>query len=154
MSTTTTDRIEKQVLLKATRARVWRALTDSAEFGAWFQCVFTEPFRPGVTLRGRMTYPGYEHHVIEVTVEAMEPERRFAYRWHPHAVDPAVEYASEPTTLVEFLLEDAPGGILLRVVESGFDGIPVARRAKALKGNERGWEAQMAAIERYLRSQG
>jgi len=154
MSTTTTDRIEKQVMLQATRARVWRAITDSAEFGAWFKCVFTEPFRPGATLRGRITHPGYEHVVMEVTIEAMEPERRFAYRWHPNAVDPAADYSGEPTTLVEFLLEDAPGGTLLRVVESGFDRIPVERRAQALRSNERGWEGQMAAIERYLRPQG
>ncbi len=154
MSTTTTDRIEKQVLLQAPRARVWRAISDSKEFGAWFKCVFTEPFRLGATLRGRITHPGYEHVVIEITVEAMEPERRFAYRWHPDAVDPAVDYSSEPTTLVEFTLEDVKGGTLLRVVESGFDAVPVARRAKALKGNERGWEGQMAAVERYLRSQG
>ncbi len=154
MSTTTTDRIEKQILLQAPRARVWRAISDSHEFGAWFQCVFTEPFRPGATLRGRLTYPGYEHHTLEVTIEAMEPERRFAYRWHPHAVDPAVDFSGEPTTLVEFTLEDAPGGTLLRVVESGFDRLPIERRASALKGNERGWEGQMTAIERYLRQQG
>ncbi len=154
MSTTTTDRIEKQVLLQATRARVWRALTDSAEFGTWFQCVFTEPFRPGATLRGRLTYPGYEHHTLDVTIEAIEPERRFAFRWHPHAVDPAVDFSGEPTTLVEFLLEDAPGGVLLRVVESGFDSLPIERRASALKSNERGWEGQMEAIARYLRQQG
>ena len=152
MSTTTTDRIEKQVMLQATRARVWRAITDSAEFGAWFKCVFTEPFRPGATLRGRITHPGYEHVVMEVTIEAMEPERRFAYRWHPNAVDPAADYSGEPTTLVEFHLEEVAGGTQLTVIESGFDRIPLARRAKAFRDNEAGWAGQVKNIERYVSS--
>ncbi len=151
MTTTTTDRIEKQILLRAPRARVWRALTDSKEFGTWFQAVFTEPFRPGAKLRGRITYPGYEHLLFDFVIEKMEPERLFSYRWHPNAVDPNVDYSKEPMTRVEFTLEEVEGGTLLRLVESGFDRIPVARRADALKGNARGWAEQMTAIEKYLR---
>jgi len=151
MTTTTTDRIEKQILLQAPQARVWRALTDSKEFGTWFQASFTEPFRPGATLKGRITYPGYEHLVFDFVIEKMEPERLFSYRWHPHAVDPSMDYSKEPMTLVEFTLESVEGGTLLRIVESGFDGIPIARRAEALKGNDGGWTAQVKAIESYLR---
>jgi len=151
MGTQTTDRIEKQILLKAPRARVWRALTDSQEFGAWFQCRFTEPFRKGATVRAQITYPGYEHLVGDFKIEEIEPERRFAYRWHPNAVDSNRDYANEPMTLVEFTLEDAPGGTLLKLVESGFDGLPLDRRADALKGNDQGWTAQMTAIEKYLK---
>ena len=151
MSTTTTDRIEKEILLHAPRKRVWRALTDSKEFGAWFQAVFTEPFRPGARLKGRVTYPGYEHLVFDVVIEKMEPERLFSFRWHPNPVDPKQDYSKEPMTLVVFTLEEVEGGTLLRVMESGFDGIPIARRAEALKANEGGWAEQMSAIERYLR---
>jgi uncharacterized protein YndB with AHSA1/START domain len=151
MATTTTDRIEKKILLRAPRTRVWHALTDSKEFGAWFQCAFTEPFRPGATLKGRITYPGKEHLVMEIVIETMEPERLFSYRWHPNAVDPKADYSKEPMTLVEFTLEEAEGGTLLKLVETGFDGIPIARRAEALRKNEGGWAAQMKAIESYLR---
>jgi uncharacterized protein YndB with AHSA1/START domain len=151
MSTTTTDRIEKEILLKAPRSRVWRAITDSKEFGAWFQVRFTEPFRPGARLKGQITYPGYEHLVAEVVIEKMEPERLFSLRWHPNAVDPKADYSKEPMTLVEFTLEEAEGGTRLRLVESGFDGIPISRRAEALKANEGGWAIQMTAIESYLR---
>src|SRR2546422_7558893 len=100
MSTTTTDRIEKHILLHAPRARVWRAVTDSKEFGAWFQAAFTEPFRPGSRLKGRITYPGYEHLVMDFVIEKMEPERLFSYRWHPNAVDPKMDYSKEPMKLV------------------------------------------------------
>jgi|ERR1700704_7157726 uncharacterized protein YndB with AHSA1/START domain len=151
MSTTATDRIEKRILLRAPRSRVWRALTDSKEFGAWFRTAFTEPFRPGARAKGRITYPGYEHLEAEILIVRMEPERLFSFQWHPNAVDPAKDYSNESMTLVEFTLEDAEGGTLLTVVESGFDGIPIARRAAALKGNDQGWSEQLTAIEEYLR---
>jgi uncharacterized protein YndB with AHSA1/START domain len=151
MTTTTTDRIEKKILLRAPRSRVWRALTDSKEFGAWFQAVFTDPFRPSAKALGRITHPGYEHLTMEIEIEKMEPERLFSFRWHPYAVDSNVDYSKEPTTLVELTLEEVEGGTLLRVAESGFDRIPIARRAEALKMNEGGWAQQMANIESYIR---
>ncbi len=101
-------------------------------------------------MAGQVLVKGYEHAVFDITVERMEPERLFSWRWHPHAIDPAVDYSSEPTTLVVFELSDVDGGTLLRVVESGFDGIPVSRRATAYRGNEGGWTQQMANIARYL----
>ena len=151
MTTTTTDRIEKEIVLRAPRSRVWRAITDSKEYGTWFQAVLTEPFRPGARLKGRVTYPGCEHVQFDIVVEKMEPERLFSYRWHPNAVDPKADYSKEPMTLVEFTLEDVEGGTRLKLVESGFDAIPIARRAEALKSNDGGWSAQMTAIETYLR---
>jgi len=151
MATTTTDRIEKEILLRAPRGRVWRALTDSQEFGTWFLAVFQGPFRAGEWVHGRITYPGYEHMEFELLVEALEPERRFSFRWHPNAVEPGVDYTKEPTTLVTFTLEEVEEGTLLRLVESGFDSIPLPRRADAVKSNESGWTEQMKNIESYLR---
>src|SRR5262245_25356960 len=113
------DRIEKKILLRAPRARVWRALTDAAEFGAWFRVKLEGAFEAGQRVRGRVTYPGYEHLTFEVEVERMERERLFSFRWHPAAVDAAKDYSKEPTTLVEFRLEEAPEGTALSVVESG-----------------------------------
>src|SRR5258708_35634151 len=95
MNATTTDRIEKQILLRAPRSRVWRALTDSREFGTWFRTAFTEPFRPGARVKGRITYPGYEHLEAEILVVSMEPERMFSFRWHPNAVEPHRDDSNE-----------------------------------------------------------
>jgi len=150
MDTSTTDRIEKKIQLRQPRSKVWRALTDSQEFGSWFGAVFTEPFKPGATLRGKVTHEGYEHMTMDITIERMEPERVFSWRWHPGACEPGESFSDEPTTLVVFELQEVPGGTLLTVVETGFDRIPVARRAKAFRENEEGWAAQMAAIERHL----
>ena len=35
-STSDTDRIERSVVVKALRDRVWRAISNAEEFGAWF----------------------------------------------------------------------------------------------------------------------
>ena len=145
-----TDRIEKKILLRAPRARVWRALTDAEEFGAWFRVKLEGAFIEGATVRGRITYPGYEHVAMEMQVERIEPERLFSYRWHPYAIDPSVDYSKEPTTLVEFVLEDVPDGTRLTIVESGFDRIPADRRDTAFRMNEGGWDQQIKNIERYV----
>jgi uncharacterized protein YndB with AHSA1/START domain len=150
MSTVVTDRIEKRVVLRAPRSRVWRALTDAGEFGSWFGVTLQAPFTEGATVRGQITHPGYQHLTMELIVERLEPERYFAYRWHPYAIDPKIDYSQEPATLVEFRLEDAGEGTTLTIVESGFDRIPLARRAEAFKMNEGGWTQQVRNIERHV----
>lgn len=150
MSTTSTDRIEKQIDLKAPVSRVWRALTDYREFNAWFGVTFDTPFVVGQTTRGRNTHPGHEHMTVEVVVRKMETERLFAYTWHPYAVDPKADYSQEPPTLVEFLLEEIPSGTRLRVRESGFDSIPASRRPEAFRRHEAGWAGQMQNIANHV----
>lgn len=145
-----TDRIEKTIVLNAPRSRVWRALSDHREFGAWFGVELEGPFEPGATVSGRIKVAGYEHLTMDVVVESVEPERLFSYRWHPYAVDPDFDYSSEPMTLVEFHLEDADGGTRLTVVESGFDSIPESRRAEAYRMNEGGWSQQIRNIEKHV----
>ena len=153
MDSTTSDRIEKQVRLPHPRSMVWRALTDSQEFGAWFGAVFTEPFAAGARVKGRITIKGYEHMTMDLTIERMEPERVFSWRWHPGGAKPGESFEHEPRTLVVFELEEVPEGTLLKVVETGFDQIPLARRATAFKDNEGGWTGQMKAIESWLARQ-
>jgi uncharacterized protein YndB with AHSA1/START domain len=150
MSMTDTDRIEKKVILQASRSRVWRAIATAEEFGAWFGVKLDGALAEGATVRGKITSPGYEHLTFEMLVERLEPERYFAYRWHPYAVDPGVDYSTEPTTLVEFRLDESNSGTVLTIVESGFDRIPVERRAEAFRMNDGGWTEQMKNIERYV----
>ena len=151
MNSGNSDRIERQILLEAPRGKVWRALVDAESFGDWFGVNFKgQRFVAGETARGHITYPGYEHLVCEMQVERIEPEHLFAYRWHPYAVDPSADYSQEPTTLVEFALEEHADGILLRLVESGFDRVPLARRAEAYRMNSGGWDEQMRNIQNYL----
>ena len=152
MTASSTDRIEKQIDLQATPARVWRALSDYREFSQWFRIDLESPLVPGATTRGRITHPGYEHVVMDLVVKAMEPERYFAYAWHPNALEKGVDYSTEQPTLVEFRLEPIPTGTRLTIVESGFDALPPERRETAFRGNSRGWDGQMKNIAAHVGS--
>lgn len=145
-----TDRIEKIVHLQAPVARVWRALTDHTQFGEWFGVVLASPFTPGAAVNGTLTNPKYAHLTFTFWVESLEPQRFFAFRWHPYAIEEGIDYASEPTTLVTFTLEAEGTGTCLTIVESGFDAIPASRRDKAFTMNERGWTAQAENIRKYV----
>ena len=149
-TTTSTDRIEKQITLDAPRSRVWRALTEVQQFNTWFGVSLVTPFAPGAEVSGQIKIRGYEHMTMTIWIETMEPDRFFSFRWHPYAIEPGVDYSAEPTTLVSFTLEDAGAGTRLTIVESGFDAIPESRRAKAFTMNSNGWNGQAANIRKFL----
>lgn len=145
------DRIETRVELPCVVSRVWRAVTDSAEFGAWFGVRFDSPFQPGQESTGQLVTPGMEHLTWRAVIQDIEPEQYFAYTWHPYAVDPARDYSEEVPTLVEFHFAPAPsGGTLLSLAESGFQDLPDARRAEAYAMHQQGWSQQMKNIQAYL----
>ena len=152
MSVVSLDRIEKRILIRAPRSRVWRALTDTKEFGSWFGVELTGQFVSGQRLKGKVTHKGYEHLTWDVMVVTVEPERMLSWRWHPNAIDASKDYASELTTLVVFELEDAEAGTILTLVESGFEGVPAERREEAFRGNDGGWAVQMESVKRHVES--
>ncbi|MGI9167269.1 MAG: SRPBCC family protein [Pyrinomonadaceae bacterium] len=146
-----TDRIEREILLKAPRSQVWRALSNAEHFGDWFGVALKgKSFAAGKRVQAQITHPGYEHVVWDVLIERMEPERLLSWRWHPAAVEPSVDYSKEPTTLVVFELKEVEGGTLLSVVESGFDSVPASRRLDAFRMNSGGWDEQMQNIEKHV----
>jgi uncharacterized protein YndB with AHSA1/START domain len=144
------SRIERKILLRAPRERVWKALTDVAEFSKWFGVETTGTFAPGARVEMTSTNADCKGVLCYMTIERMDAPHTFSWRWHPGMPDPAVDYSKEPTTLVVFQLAEAPGGTELTVVESGFDRISLARRARVFADNEKGWEFQMASIGRFL----
>lgn len=148
---TSTDRIERKVMINAPRSRVWRAVADAGEFGDWFGVSFKgKKFVAGKYTQGKITYPGYEHLTMDVLIEKIQPEQLLSWRWHPAAIDPKVDYSDEPTTLVVFELQEVQGGTLLSVVESGLDKIPLARRADVFRMNSSGWDEQMENIKKHV----
>jgi uncharacterized protein YndB with AHSA1/START domain len=156
-----TNQIRKEVVLKASRERVWRAISEAKQFGSWFGATIDGPFVAGKEAAGRIAptkadpevarlqepYAGFPWRIV---VERIEPMTLFSFRWHPHAVDPNHDYSNEPMTLVTFELAEVAGGILLTITETGFDQIPLARRAQAIESNSRGWTHQTKLIEKYL----
>lgn len=144
------NKIEKHIEIAAPVSRVWRALTDSRQFGEWFLVRMDGPFVAGQPVAGQITYPEYEHLRMEIVVKAIEPEKLFSFTWHPYAVDPKVDYSQEESTLIEFRLQPTAGGTWLTVTETGFDNIPAARRAEAFLRNDSGWAQQMKNIQVYV----
>lgn len=155
-----TDQIRKQIVLRAPRERVWEAITDAAKFGTWFGVEFDEGFVAGQRVRGRVVptqvdaevaksqepYTGLEFVVVVERIDAMD---HFSFRWHPgSSTEPG--RTDDEMTLVTFELADAEAGILLTITESGFDRVPLERRAKAFADNDGGWAAQTKLIEKYL----
>lgn len=156
-----TDKIVKTIVLKSSRERVWHAISDSAAFGSWFGVAFDGPFEVGSAMTGRIVPTTVDPEVaalqephkgmrFQIWVERIEPMDHFAFRWHPFAIDPKIDYSKEPTTLVTFNLSDGEVGTLLTITESGFDSIPIGRRAQAFEANDGGWAHQLKLIEKYL----
>jgi uncharacterized protein YndB with AHSA1/START domain len=147
-----TDRIERSVVVNASRERVWRAISNAEEFGTWFGVNLKgQSFSSGQLVRGPITIKGYEHIIWEVKIERIEPPNVLSFRWHPYAIDPKGNYEKEERTLVTFTLTDAPDkATLLTVVESGFEKIPAERRLEAFRMNSQGWTAQMDNIARHV----
>jgi len=148
--TSATDGIVKTTVLRAPRSRVWRALTDPAEFGGWFGVELKEPFLPGARVRGPVTSRGYEHLTMDITIDRVDPEQLFSWRWQPGG-DPNID-PSEPQTLVVFELEEVPEGTRLTVTETGFDRISPSRRSQAYRENDAGWTGQLENLRKHLAS--
>lgn len=166
-----TDRIERRVVLRAPVSRVWRAVADAEQFGRWFGVALEGAFAEGCAIRGtfggtfdeaaimkrqeqlgvtpsRVRHPG--ENAVFGTVERIEPERYFSFRWIPYGIDAEADLANEPTTLVELRLEAVPEGTELTIVESGFDKVPPHRRMRAFRMNQGGWAAQAKNIEAFI----
>lgn len=144
------DRIEKVVELAAPVARVWQAITDHEEFGAWFRVRLDGPFEVGATTTGTMTHPGCEHLRWVSVTETMDHERLFAFSWPPRAVDPDTEYDSEAKVLVEFRLEPTERGTRLTITETGFLQFPASKRLDILRSNSEGWDLQAGNVAAHV----
>jgi uncharacterized protein YndB with AHSA1/START domain len=159
--TSTTDRIEKQVLLRAPQERVWRAISEAEEFGNWFGMEFDDEFAPGTEVRGRCVMTKVDPDVARAQepfvgqsqtfcIDRIEPIHTFSYRWHPFAISPEVDYSSEPLTLVTFTLASAEGGTLLTIVETGLGAIPIARRTDAFGAEDACWDATRELVGKHI----
>jgi uncharacterized protein YndB with AHSA1/START domain len=165
------DRIEKQVTLRAPVSRVWRAIAVARAFGQWFGFELEGEFAPGKRMTGVFKGTLSEDAILAFqkskglppsrvkvpagstmfcTVERVEPERYFSFRWVPYGIDAEADPDNEPTTLVEFRLDEVPEGTRLTIVESGFDRVPAHRRQRAFLMNEGGWSSQASNIKRYV----
>jgi uncharacterized protein YndB with AHSA1/START domain len=130
--------IERQIELRASPERVWRALTEPEEIRGWFGQSAELDLRPGGS--GRIDWD--EHGSFFIRVEAVEPTTYLAWRW---AREPGVPVEDGPSTLVEFRLDPRPdGGTLLALRESGFE------RASDRETNVEGWTSELNELVTFL----
>lgn len=144
------DQIVKVVDINAPVSRVWQALTDYQQFGEWFRVKLNEPFAPGSRSTGVTTYPGYEGHQWFATIETMEYESVFSFRWNHDNIEPGLSPEQQPTTRVEFKLEKSETGTRLTITESGFESLPESKRGAIMRGNTEGWNIQANNIADYV----
>jgi uncharacterized protein YndB with AHSA1/START domain len=156
----TKDRIYETITLRAARGRVWRAISEHREFGAWFGATFEQRFSPGATVTGILTPPPAGSEVatsgrardrmpVELTVEELEPDHRVAFRWRPRALGQTAAGAREPATRVELQLENDPEGVVLTVTES-FEALPRAGRASVTALHQTGWTERIELLRQHV----
>jgi uncharacterized protein YndB with AHSA1/START domain len=144
-----TSRIDRTIDVNAPPDRVWRALTTAADLAEWFHVRIEGDIAQGAEAWMTSTSKGYEGQRFLVRFIEMTAPHRFAWQWHPGAVDPAVDYSREPWTTVTFTLEPSGRGTRLSVSETGFDQIALARRAKVYADNNGGWTEVIVWIQKY-----
>jgi uncharacterized protein YndB with AHSA1/START domain len=149
MTASALSKVERTSLVRAPRSRVWQALTNLKEFSKWFGVEAEGEFAPGARMRMTSTHESHKGVEFFVDVIRMEAPENFSWRWHPGSKQPGEDNSSEPMTLVEFRLTEVEGGTLVTVVESGFDKLSLARRARVFEENDKGWEFQLASLTRY-----
>ena len=140
----TLAQIEKELLIEAPIDVVWRIVTEPDQITQWFSDEAQLDLRVGG--QGRLVWTGRSSHPIQV--EAIDPPRRFAFRWvYPEGA------RAEPgnSTLVEFTLSREGANTRLRVVESGFDQIDWSDEAKVrtIEDHSRGWEECFARLREF-----
>jgi len=136
------DRIERSIEIDATAQRVW-ALVQRP--GWWIN---EEEVDPDPELRQEdgydvLVHPKYGEFRLQ-TLERDEP-RYIRFHW----VD---NVAPEAGTTVEFWIDERPGGVTLRVVESGFETLQKDRAAidNQIRENTHGWEVELEAAKRFV----
>jgi uncharacterized protein YndB with AHSA1/START domain len=150
MTTAGPDRIDRTIDLNATPERVWQALVDARELSAWFQVTIEGVIARGNTVWMTSVHPQHAGMRFEVRFTEITPPRRLAWQWHPGAIDPGVDYSTEPPTTVTFTLEPFKGGTRLSIAETGFDQIPLSRRAKVFGDNTQGWAEVLVWLQNHV----
>ena len=139
------DRIERSIDIDATAAQVWSLVQRP---GWWINDEEVDP-EPEIRREGQydvLVHPTHGEFRLR-TLERDEP-RHVSFHW----VD---NVAPEAGTTVQFWIEDRPGGVTLRVVESGFSSLRKDRAAidNQIRENTHGWEVELDAARRFVLEQ-
>jgi uncharacterized protein YndB with AHSA1/START domain len=140
------DRIEREIVIAASRERVWEIITRAEHVGSWFGESAEVDLRPGGTLALRWEKYGTFYGIIE----KIDEPHYFSYRWVPGV--PEEKPSNENSTLVEFTLTPHGARTRLRVVETGFSRLLLSEseRAERFAGNTEGWASKLPSLQHYV----
>jgi uncharacterized protein YndB with AHSA1/START domain len=150
MENTMQDVIEREFVTKASKDRVFNAITDPEQIVSWFPDAIEGDLKKGE----RVVFEFKGHGKSQVYIVAVDPTDYFAYRWVPGSnTDPAgvgKDILDRPNTLVDFRLEEIPEGTKVSLRESGFASLPAETMEKALGENTQGWGFMLGRLEKLL----
>lgn len=142
----TEDVIRVEVTIRASKDKVWEALTTREGWSAWFGEDITGDFHPGV----EQTFDfGKYGTALGLVVERVEGES-IAYKWHPGMKVAGETYLDDQKTTCRFTLQEVEGGTRLVMEESGFLNVPESRRKSAFADNSGGWESELSELVAWL----
>jgi len=133
-----TDRIERSIAIAAPVERVWSIVSEP---GWWINEGTLRPHRIVDAGDGVVVVHDQTHGAFRIRTERLDPPRYAAFRWLGR------EDEKGAGTLTEFWVEDADGGVTLRVVESGLENVPESEREAYLRDNAHGWETELTAAQ-------
>ena len=139
--------IEKEIHIDAPVEVVWELVTQPEQIRQWFADEAEVDLRVGS--KGRLAFKGRDSYQLQV--EAVEPPRRFAFRW---VRQPGLIVRNDNSLLVEFILQPEKGGTRLKVVESGFDAIDWSDEDKEryIEDHSNGWPRILARLHDHAAS--
>ena len=135
------DVIVREITVKATKERVYKAITDPKEIISWFP----DAIEGGTLEVGQRPVFIFENgeHKSQTYIEAARPFEYFAYRWVPGSAGIIGDVLAVPNTLVEFHIEELEDGTKVTVKESGFASLPAEVAEECFNQNSGGWEYMM-----------
>lgn len=142
------DVISREITVKASKERVYKAITDPKEIVRWFP----DAVEGGTLEAGQRPIFVFtsENHRAQTYIEAANPFDYFAYRWDPGTSDGPSDVLSGPNTLIEFFIEESENGTKVTLKESGFASLPPEVAEKCFNDNSGGWEYMMDRLEKLL----
>jgi uncharacterized protein YndB with AHSA1/START domain len=148
MEMTLRDTIEREIVVKASKERVYDAITDPTKIVSWFP----DSVEGTLAVGERPTFVFDGHGRVEIYVVDAKPYEYFSYRWIPGSdVVPFVgDILTVPNTLVEFRIQEMGDGTKVTLKESGFASLQPDVREQKFQENSGGWEYMMDRLEKHL----
>jgi uncharacterized protein YndB with AHSA1/START domain len=140
------DIITREIVIKASKERVYTAITDPKQIVNWFP----DAIEGSLAVGERPILSFGEHGKNQIYVEAAQPHDYFAYRWMPGGADSLGDTLTKPNTLVEFRLTENEGRTTVTMTESGFAALPSEMAERSFNQNSGGWDYMLGRLEKQF----